>query len=223
MDAEATLERNLVVRQVWGKYHQALLRFLRRRSGSAELASELAQEAFVRLCGQKDLARKIGGHERAYLFRTASNLLKDYHRRRRIRSRVEATEGEAPWSTVITRSSIAAGSSPLAERSALAVSPESAGLTPSARPPIAAGETPESILELKEEVVALKRALLSMNPKWRRVFLARRQGKSYRELAQELEVCERTVERYMVHALAYLKVELRQTRAMAGSEAGGRE
>ncbi|HMR33033.1 MAG TPA: sigma-70 family RNA polymerase sigma factor [Geminicoccaceae bacterium] len=59
---------------VWGE----LERFFRRRIGSSETAAELTQEAFLRLLRAAPVA--MIRDPRAYLFRTANNLLIDHHR-----------------------------------------------------------------------------------------------------------------------------------------------
>ncbi len=82
---DALLGRNLVVRRIFARHHDALFRFLRGRSSSPDEASELAQEAYLRLCRQRDLD-KLEGRERSYLFKVANNLLRDRHRRRVIRN-----------------------------------------------------------------------------------------------------------------------------------------
>ena len=55
-----------------------LMAFLRRRVASAEVASDLAQEAFYRL--MRSDAKTAPDDARAYLFRTAANLAIDHRR-----------------------------------------------------------------------------------------------------------------------------------------------
>ncbi len=81
---DGLLGRNLVVRQIFDRHYEALLRYLRRRLDGQDEASDLAQEAYLRLCRQQDL-EKLQGRERSYLFKVATNLLRDRHRRRVIR------------------------------------------------------------------------------------------------------------------------------------------
>ncbi|WFP50864.1 RNA polymerase sigma factor [Methylomonas sp. EFPC3] len=49
-----------------------------------ETAADLSQEAFVRLCRSEDLSKV--GNLRAYLFRTAQNLLYDHYRSQSVRN-----------------------------------------------------------------------------------------------------------------------------------------
>lgn len=81
---DALLGRNLVVRRIFTLHYESLFRFLWGRLGSRDEASDVAQEAYLRLCRQQDLD-KLQGKERSYLFKVATNLLKDRHRRRVIR------------------------------------------------------------------------------------------------------------------------------------------
>jgi RNA polymerase sigma factor (sigma-70 family) len=61
-----------------------------------DTASDISQEAFVRLCRSEDLARI--GNLKAYLFRIALNLVNDYYRSQSVREAVTVhfPEGESP-------------------------------------------------------------------------------------------------------------------------------
>lgn len=61
------------------KYQGALLRFFTKQLSSAADAEDLTQEVFVRLLRHQD--RSSIRHMEAYLFQTASNLLRDHIRR----------------------------------------------------------------------------------------------------------------------------------------------
>jgi RNA polymerase sigma-70 factor (ECF subfamily) len=63
------------VASLFEAHHEALVRFLTGRLRSAQEASEVAQDAYVRLL-QLDAADGIG-YLRAYLFKTAANLATD--------------------------------------------------------------------------------------------------------------------------------------------------
>lgn len=168
---DATEQRNLFVQRIFTQYHEALFRFLRARLGNETEASDVAQDAYVRLCRQRDLER-LRGRERSYLFTIASNLLKDRHRRR-----------TSSAETIVFEEAI--------------------------RPDFAEEETPQSRLEDKQKVAGVKRAVLTMDPKLRQIFLMRRVRQTpYREIANRLGVSERTVERRMRKALKHLKDEL---------------
>ncbi|MFN2309516.1 MAG: sigma-70 family RNA polymerase sigma factor, partial [Gammaproteobacteria bacterium] len=83
----------------WQRHRAAVLAWLRRRTGDPMLAEDLAQEACLRLHrAQADLAQD--GQVRAWLLRTAHNLLVDHFRARRPEQRLEtATEAVAPEAT----------------------------------------------------------------------------------------------------------------------------
>ncbi|MCP3960655.1 MAG: sigma-70 family RNA polymerase sigma factor [bacterium] len=82
---DALLGRNLVVGRIFARHYEALLRYLRRKLDSQDEASDLAQEAYLRLCRQRDLDKLEEG-ERSYLFKVATNLLRDRYRRRATRN-----------------------------------------------------------------------------------------------------------------------------------------
>lgn len=78
--------------------HPRLWSFLVRTTGEADLAEDVAQEAFVRLLGSRGADLPIG-ERRAYLFRIARNLVRDAARRRareRTVHSAEAPEVPAP-------------------------------------------------------------------------------------------------------------------------------
>ncbi|BBA32154.1 RNA polymerase, sigma-24 subunit, ECF subfamily [Methylocaldum marinum] len=64
--------------QLFRDCRKDLLAFLFGRLGCAQTAADLCQESFLRLWRSGDLSRI--GNPRAYLFRTALNLITDYHR-----------------------------------------------------------------------------------------------------------------------------------------------
>ncbi|WP_434101663.1 RNA polymerase sigma factor [Methylocaldum gracile] len=64
--------------QLFRDCRQELLSFLLGRLGCAQTADDLCQESFVRLWRSGDLSRIA--NPRAYLFRTALNLITDHHR-----------------------------------------------------------------------------------------------------------------------------------------------
>lgn len=71
--------------------HPRLWSFLVRTTGQADLAEDVAQEAFVRLLGSRG-AELAASERRAYLFRIARNLLRDTARRRARERTVAAGE-----------------------------------------------------------------------------------------------------------------------------------
>lgn len=77
-------DRELAIRRLYVDHYGDVLRYLRARLTSREEAEDLTQEAYLRVYRQPGLER-TSGRERSYLFRTAANLLRDRHRRRRVR------------------------------------------------------------------------------------------------------------------------------------------
>ncbi|MBW2370371.1 MAG: RNA polymerase sigma factor [Deltaproteobacteria bacterium] len=83
-DAEVTPppasdETDGIVSALFEKYNQALHRFLFRRLDSVEEAAELAQEVYLRIV-QYSRQHEIA-YPRAFLFKTARNLLVDHERK----------------------------------------------------------------------------------------------------------------------------------------------
>jgi len=70
------------VQDLFRRHSAELRRFLRRRGASAEAAADLTQETFLRLLTAMPVASI--DNERAYIFRTASNLSIDLARRQRL-------------------------------------------------------------------------------------------------------------------------------------------
>lgn len=75
---------------LFAQHHEALRRYLARFTGDADLAADLAQEAFVRLL-EREPAASIAG---PWLFRVATNLALD-SARARTRRRALAMQGRA--------------------------------------------------------------------------------------------------------------------------------
>jgi RNA polymerase sigma-70 factor (ECF subfamily) len=80
----------LAFRRLFNERFSSLYRFLDRLSGDADLAEDLAQEAFVRLHAR----REIPDNPRAWLAKVASNLLRDDARGKRRRTRLLANQAE---------------------------------------------------------------------------------------------------------------------------------
>lgn len=66
----------------WQQHRDSVYRYLRRRVGNAELAEDLVQETFLRL-HRTPPANRGEAELRAWLLRTARNLLVDHYRARR--------------------------------------------------------------------------------------------------------------------------------------------
>lgn len=70
-------------------------------------------------------------------------------------------------------------------------------------------ETPEFIIEEKEFDLKLQRALQKLKPEQRVVFLLHRvEKKKYKEIAEELEISIKTVEKRIHDALLFLRSEI---------------
>ncbi|MDX2224394.1 MAG: sigma-70 family RNA polymerase sigma factor [Rhodospirillaceae bacterium] len=72
------------LREAYLRYRNAILCYLQRRSGSSCDAEDIAQDVFVRISAAATDAEPID-NPKAFLFRTADNLLTDFHRRRTVR------------------------------------------------------------------------------------------------------------------------------------------
>lgn len=75
------IPRSQQIERLFVEHNEALLRFLTARTGSAQDARDVAQEAYVRLL-RLDQPGTIG-YLRAYLYSTAANLVKDRAKIRR--------------------------------------------------------------------------------------------------------------------------------------------
>lgn len=73
---------------------QDLQQFLARRLGCADTAKDLVQDTFLRLL--QNASGEVLVNPRAFLFRIASNLVIDHHRRRRHRDTVPLDDPEQP-------------------------------------------------------------------------------------------------------------------------------
>lgn len=160
------------------KYREALLRFFTKRLGSAVDAEDLTQEVFMRLVRHKD--RTSIRHMEAYLFQTASNLVRD-HARRNATHRVS---DHVPFDDVYHDGHFE-------DR------PE--GAVPSE----------ERVYEGREAIEAFLSVLAEMPPRRRTVFLMHRfQGDSYGAIATKLGISVSVVEKHMMKALLQFHTRL---------------
>lgn len=79
----------LDIEKLFADHHEGLFRYLIRLTGDSDLASDVAQETFVRLVEKNPENKRI----RAWLYRVATNLVRDHARvsRRRIELLQEKT------------------------------------------------------------------------------------------------------------------------------------
>jgi len=80
MIAAASLGRE-GIRILFLEHHASLVRFLRRLINDDDEVADIAQEAYYRLLRHNEKGA-LRGYERAYLFKTAINLIRERHRRR---------------------------------------------------------------------------------------------------------------------------------------------
>ena len=78
--------RTLYIEQLFGKYRGALKRYLMMLVQNEDDAGELLQELYLRLLEQNSLSH-LEVNTRAYLFRIATNLVRDKSRRDKVRAR----------------------------------------------------------------------------------------------------------------------------------------
>lgn len=70
-------------------------------------------------------------------------------------------------------------------------------------------QSPEENAQWLQQVEQLKQALRGLDPRYRQVFVLHRIGnRTYPQIAAELGVCVRTVERYLTIALAHCRQQL---------------
>jgi len=81
--------------RTYRQYEWELLRFLARRLGSSTLASDIAHDLYLKLCGTTDHP-EIRDHK-AYLFSMAANLATDHLRVERRRGEILAEADQVVW------------------------------------------------------------------------------------------------------------------------------
>lgn len=75
------MKSQIDVEQLFADHYEGLFRYLVRLTGDTDLASDVAQESFVRLIEKKPANNGI----RAWLYRVATNVVRDHSRVRRRR------------------------------------------------------------------------------------------------------------------------------------------
>jgi RNA polymerase sigma-19 factor, ECF subfamily len=66
--------------------------------------------------------------------------------------------------------------------------------------------TPEATAMARQELIMVKQAIANLHPAWRRAFvLSRFDSMSYRQIAEEMNISVKTVEKYITRALAKLR------------------
>lgn len=80
------------IESAFGRYHPLLFRYLHRLTGDADLAEDLAQEAFVRLVDHRGEVESV----KSWLFTVATNLVRDRARTRSRRQELLDVEEPGP-------------------------------------------------------------------------------------------------------------------------------
>jgi len=81
------------IRILFLEHHASLVRFLRRLVNDDDEVAEIAQEAYYRLLRHNETGA-LRDYQRAYLFKTALNLIREGYRKRRNEPRVEPDQGQ---------------------------------------------------------------------------------------------------------------------------------
>ena len=93
-ESEATFQMNEdAFRLFYDRTARPVWAYLSRMSGDARLADDLLQEAYYRFL-RANVTHESDGHRRNYLFRIATNLVKDVRRRPRLDAAPIAADGE---------------------------------------------------------------------------------------------------------------------------------
>ncbi len=82
--------------------------------------------------------------------------------------------------------------------------------------------TPEKLAEDRQQLEHVHNAILNMRPTWRKVFVMNRfEHKSYRQIANEMRVSVKQIEKYMSRALGEIRKAVRRSGSLAsqGEEA----
>ena len=167
-------ERESALSTLYGHHRAELLRFLAARTGDMAEAEDILQDLWIRADAQPPAAIE---HWRAYLFRTAHNLVID---RARARRRREARERR--W--------IEDSHGPIS------ASDEVADPDPGA----------EERIEAREETARLASAIANLPDGARRAFLLHKiDGLSHGEVAARLGISKSGVEKHMAVAMKHLR------------------
>ena len=74
-------------------------------------------------------------------------------------------------------------------------------------------DTPEAMAQVAEELDIIRRAIIDLRPNWRRAFVLNRfEHKSYRQIAAEMGVSVKQIEKFMSNALARIRAAVRDAK-----------
>lgn len=169
-------------------YYDELRRFVLRRTGSPTIAEDIVQETWIR-ANATSIAMPV--NPRAYLYRMASNLTIDHIRRNKRHKSLEVS-GTGPSSV---------SSSSGQERTNFGDQIEQIACPAPA---------PDEVTASRQELSILSATVLELPEKCREVFLLYRgQGLTMREVAQRLNISEKTVEKHIARAMLQCRKALR--------------
>jgi RNA polymerase sigma-70 factor (family 1) len=150
-------------KNIFDAHFAGVRNFIYYRSGDQELATDVAQEAFITLWEKK--SGLVNGNIKALLFKIAGDLLITQLRKRNVAMRYKTKVIDEQYN-----------------------------------------ESPDDLLQYKELLQNYERALESLPEKQRTVFLLSRvDGMKYFEIADNLGVSIKAVEKRMKNALEYLR------------------
>jgi RNA polymerase sigma factor (sigma-70 family) len=153
---------------VYRRHHRALHAFLARGSRVSHEADDLAQEVYLRLARMGAAAAPLRS-PKAFLFKTATNLLRDRSRRSYTR---------------MSNVSVSAHDVEIQDTSA----------------------EPSRVLESRQQLSAVARAVEALKPATQRAFLLNRlEAKSYTQIAAEMGISISMVEKHVSAAIAVLR------------------
>lgn len=162
------------------EHAQQLVHFLKRKVGSQEEAEDIAQNAFIRI--QRLAETSEMDNPKAYLYRTASNLLVDTKRRHKLEENYKHATQTADQFTEHE-----------ASRFCNAISPE-------------------QLLIAKSELETVNNAIKSLPNNCRQAFLMHRlNGYSYSDIAEIMGVSVSSVEKYILQAIRHSRKVLNKS------------
>jgi RNA polymerase sigma-70 factor (family 1) len=153
-------------KNIFDNHFTGVRNYIYYRSGDQDLATDVAQEAFITLWEKKSLL--VNGNIKALLFKIAGDLLITQLRKQNVAMRYKAKVVDEQFN-----------------------------------------ESPDDSLRYKELLQMYERALENLPEKQRTVFLlSRMDGMKYFEIADNLGVSVKAVEKRMKNALEYLRKAL---------------
>jgi RNA polymerase sigma-70 factor (ECF subfamily) len=156
------------IASVYRRYHPALHAFLARSSRVPHDADDLAQEVYLRLARMSGTEAPLRS-PKAFLFKTATNLLRDRSRR----SHTRMSNASVPTHDLEIQDT---------------------------------REEPSRVLESRQQLSAVARAVEALKPTTQRAFLLNRlEAKSYTQIAAEMGISISMVEKHVSAAIALLR------------------